>query len=85
MKQEQQLMTYLKELKTHRVGRAQGWQCTPDTGAQITLSGLALLSRLNIGKRHLIPVSQEVEAANSHGIKILGAVLLSLVIQGDTR
>ena len=83
LKQEQQFMTHLKELRTHRVGRTQGWQCTPDTGAQITLSGVALLSRLNIGRRHLIPVSQEVEAANSHGIKILGAVLLSLV-NGDT-
>ena len=79
LKQEQQFMTHLKELRTHRVGRTQGWQCMPDTGAQITLSGVALLSRLNIGRRHLIPVSQEVEAANSHGIKILGAVLLSLV------
>ena len=32
--------------------------CTPDTGAQVTVSGPALLTRLNVREADLIPVSQ---------------------------
>ena len=65
------------------MGKVIGWKSTPDTGAQVVLSGVALLSRLNIARRQLIPVSLEVEAANSYGINILGAVLIGVSVSGD--
>lgn len=83
LKEEQQLLYSMADMQEQKVGKVMGWMSTPDTGAQVVLSGVALLSRLNIGRRQLIPVSQEVEAANSYGINILGAVLISASVSGD--
>ena len=67
----------MKEEGAHtRVAR--NWQCTPDTGAQVTVSGPSLLSRLNIRQADLIPVAQTVSTANGVQMAILGAVILKL-------
>ena len=84
LKDEQQLLYSMADMQEQKVGKVKGWKSTPDTGAQVVLSGVALLSRLNIARRQLIPVSQEVEAANSYGINILGAVLIAVSVSGDT-
>ena len=57
---------------------AHNWHCTPDTGAQVTVSGPALLTRLNVREADLIPVSQKVTTANNVQMTILGAIVFKL-------
>ena len=59
-------------------GIAHQWHCTPDTGAQVTISGLAILTRLNLRQADLIPVSQKVTTANDVYLTILGAIVVKL-------
>ena len=70
--------------KKHRVGctenfgRIRGWSAAADTGAQITVAGPALLNKLNMAVRDLIPVSQSITAANDTDMQILGGVLIKV-------
>lgn len=57
---------------------ARNWHCTPDTGAQVTVSGPKLLTRLNVRHADLIPVSQNVSTANNVPLTILGAIVVKL-------
>ena len=57
---------------------AHNWHCTPETGAQVTVSGPALLTRLNVREADLIPVSQKVTTANNVQMTILGAIIVKL-------
>ena len=47
-----------------------------DTGCQSCLASMHVIQRLGLSKRDLIPVTMHMYAANNHGIKILGAVIL---------
>ena len=48
LKDEQQLLYNMADMKEQQVGKVSGWKSTPDTGAQVVLSGVALLSRLGV-------------------------------------
>ena len=62
-------------------GQLRGWVSTPDTGAQITVAGMALLNKLNIPARDLIPVSQTVTAANDSQLGIIGGILIKVTLK----
>ena len=49
-----------------------------DTGCQSCLADVSLLSKLGLQQRHLIPVTMRMTAANSQGIRILGALALRI-------
>ena len=49
-----------------------------DTGCQSCLASMQVIQRLGLSERDLIPVTMHMYAANNHGIKILGAVILRL-------
>ena len=49
-----------------------------DTGCQSCLASMQVIQRLGLSERDLIPVAMHMYAANNHGIKILGAVILRL-------
>ena len=64
-------------------GKVKGWSAAADTGAQITVAGPALLNKLNVATRDLIPVSQSITAANDTDMQILGGVLVRISIPGE--
>ena len=64
-------------------GRLQKWTVCPDTGAMICISGVALMNRLNLSSRDLIPVSQSVVAANESDMDILGGVILRITVRAE--
>ena len=64
---------------------AHSWHCTPDTGAQVTVSGPALLTRFNVREADLIPVTQKVTTANDVPLTILGAVIVKLTSVSTPR
>ncbi|CAB3996762.1 Hypothetical predicted protein [Paramuricea clavata] len=47
-----------------------------DTRCQSCLASMQVIQRIGLSKRDLIPVTMHMYAANNHGIKILGAVIL---------
>lgn len=49
-----------------------------DTGCQSCLASMQVIQRLGLSEHDLIPVTMHMYAANNHGIKILGAVILRL-------
>lgn len=51
---------------------------TADTGCQSCLAGVTLLPKLGLQACHLIPTKMRMTAANSNGIKILGALPLRI-------
>ena len=53
-----------------------------DTGCQSCLGGLNLLQTMGLQRKHLIPVTMKMTAANSRGIEILGA--LPVRISGES-
>ena len=70
-------------LTDQKPGRVKRWTVCPDTGAQICMSGVALMHRLNLSSRDLIPVSQSVVAANEVDIGILGGVILMVSVRAE--
>ena len=58
-----------------------------DTGCQSSLAGIKVANRLGFTERNLIPVTMKMHAANSRGIKVLGAAILRFSgkgMDGDT-
>ena len=49
----------------------------PDTGAQLTVTGLKFIHSLGIRKSELIPLSHGVNAANNAGLGLLGGAFIS--------
>ncbi|KAL8569022.1 hypothetical protein ACOMHN_048270 [Nucella lapillus] len=49
-----------------------------DTGCQSCLASTALLSKLGLQKRDLLPVTMKISVADSRGINILGAIILRI-------
>ena len=49
-----------------------------DTGCQSCLAGTVLLSKLGLNKKHLIPVTMKMNAANNCRIDIAGALVLRI-------
>ena len=47
-----------------------------DTGCQSCLAGIKVINKLGLQESNLIPVTMKMQAANSNGITILGAVIL---------
>ena len=70
-------------LTDQKPGRVNRWTVCPDTGAQICISGVALMSKLNLSSRDLIPVSQSVIAANESDMGIIGGVILSVSVMTE--
>jgi len=66
-------------------GVARNWFCTPDTGAQVTVAGPSLLSKLNVRQADLIPVSQKVSTASDMRMTILGALIVRLTSVASPR
>ena len=60
----------------------------PDTGAQLTVGGLSLLRALGVAEQELIPLSNEVRAANNENMALLGSLFLTVSgkdDEGNTR
>ena len=60
----------------------------PDTGAQMVVSGMDLVHRLGVTRKELFPVTSGIRAANSEGLKLIGALLLTVSAvgaDGNTR
>ena len=60
----------------------------PDTGAQMTVTGLKFIHSLGVTKSELIPLSHGVNAANNSGLGLLGGVLVTFSgkdCNGNTR
>ena len=58
-----------------------------DTGCQSCLAGTGFLQCLGLSKGDLIPVTMKMHAANSEGIKILGAIIARFsakTVSGET-
>ena len=49
-----------------------------DTGCQSCLAGLGLLTKMGLDKRHLLPVTMKMTAANHGAIDIIGALALQI-------
>ena len=49
-----------------------------DTGCQSCLVSMSIVRRMGLNEKDLIPVSMQMQAANSNSIEILGAVILRL-------
>ena len=49
-----------------------------DTGCQSCLAGTALLTKLGLDRRHLLPVNMKMTAANRGAIDIIGALALRI-------
>jgi hypothetical protein len=75
----------LINMKPTNTGIAHSWHCTPDTGAQVTVSGPSLLSRINVRQADLIPVSQMVSTASDVHMTILGAIIVKLTTLASPR
>lgn len=50
----------------------------PDSGAQVTVGGPDLIHTLGVTKNKLIPVSQQISAANNGQLSLLGGILLDI-------
>ena len=50
----------------------------PDSGAQVTVGGPDLIHTLGVTKNKLIPVSQQISAANNGQLTLLGGILLDI-------
>ena len=61
-----------------KTSKVYNWKCTPDSGAQVTVAGQALMSKLNIKKADLIPVNQKISTASDSAMAILGAIVVKL-------
>ena len=70
-------------LTNEKPGRVKRWMVCPDTGAMICISGVALIERLNLSSRDLIPVSQSVIAANESEMDIIGGVILEITVRDE--
>ena len=60
----------------------------PDTGAQMVVAGMDLVHRLGVTRKELFPVTSGIRAANSEGLKLIGALLLTVSAvgaDGNTR
>lgn len=66
------------KLTPQRTNKLHAWRCTPDSGAQVTISGPTLMSKLNVLKSDLIPVSQKISTASDTEMEILGAIIIRL-------
>ena len=55
-----------------------------DTGCQSCLAGTGFLQCLGLSKGDLIPVTMKMHAANSEGIKILGAIIARFSAKTDS-
>ena len=49
----------------------------PDTGAQLTVTGIKLIHSLGIKKSELIPLSHGVSAANNAGLSLIGGAFIT--------
>ncbi|XP_012943385.2 uncharacterized protein LOC106013107 [Aplysia californica] len=54
------------------------YQAMADTGWQSCLAGVALLTRVSLTRRHLLPVNMKMTAANRGAIDIIGALPLRI-------
>ena len=59
------------------VGKVVNIACFPDTGAQLTVSGIKFIHTLGITKSELIPLSHGVSAANNSGLGLLGGAFVT--------
>ena len=50
----------------------------PDTGAQLTVAGPALLRALGVSEHELIPLPNEVRAANNQSLALLGGLFINI-------
>ena len=50
----------------------------PDTGAQLTVGGPSLLRALGVAEQELVPLSNEVRAANNENLALLGGLFLTV-------
>ena len=55
-----------------------------DTGCQSCLAGINLLTAMGLQRRHIIPVTMKMTAANSKGIEIIGALPLRIYGKSPT-
>ena len=55
----------------------------PDTGAQMVVAGMELVSRLGVTRKELFPVSSGIRAANSEGLKLVGGLLITVSVTGS--
>ena len=53
------------------VGKLVEVKCLPDTGAQLTVTGLSFIHSLVVTKSELIPLSHGVSAAKNKGLGLL--------------
>ena len=63
-------------------------QALMDTGAQLTVAGLALLRYLGVSEQELTPLSNSVRAANGQALELLGGLFITVSGQdstGETR
>ena len=52
-------------------------KCLPDTGAQLTVTGMKFMRSLRVTKSELIPLSHGVSAANNMGLGLLGGAFVT--------
>ena len=69
---------YQCDVRLPRVnGRRVDIKCLPDTGAQLTVTGIGFIHLLGVKKSELIPLSHGVNAANNAGLGLLGGAFVT--------